>query len=128
MQSKALNMMFGIFLEACASLSHPNSREGSQLQKKPLHSSSRSQPTFWKLCCHLQIIQLKTNTYSPLATAAPPDICALIRMACESFIAGARNVPRIVFFLWFPTCYCTKVRDSRRDAGKPVSPKKALQS
>lgn len=35
------------------------------------------------LRCHLQIIQLKTNTYSPLATAATPDICALISMSCE---------------------------------------------
>lgn len=50
MQSKALNITFGVFLEACASIKQKNCREGSQLQNKPLHSSSRSQPAFWKLC------------------------------------------------------------------------------
>jgi len=49
-QRKALNISFGVFLVARASIKHKNCREGSQLQNKPLHSSSRSQPAFWKLC------------------------------------------------------------------------------
>lgn len=37
-----------------------------------------------------------------------------------AFIAGARNVSSVLFFLCFPTFYCTKVRDSGRDAGKTL--------
>lgn len=76
-------LVSGGFLENCASTSTKSCREGKAAadpaspQLPKVTAALQALPS-----CHLHITQLKTNTPSPLATAAP-DTRTFTRMACE---------------------------------------------
>lgn len=119
-QSKAWNIPFGVFLEAGAPTKPQECRGGRQLPEQPCtapqghsrHSGSSVLPSADYSIKNKYLLSLSNGSHTR-------HMCInQYVMWTSAFITGARNVSSVKFFLCFPTFYCTKVRDSRRDAGK----------